>query len=850
MSVSGQEPAGHDTPRGVIEGPHRKTRRETCQAALFLLAALVVFLWPAIWGGRVLLPADLIFDVDPLWRPLAPPGFTHPANPILADQVDMYFPWQVLITTALDQGYVPLWNPFIKGGLPFVGNGQTAVFGPFSLIGYLFPMYAKYAVTAVLRLFVAGISTFLFAREIGLSKTGALLAMTAFTFSGPMIVWLGYTLSPVIVWLPLMLLTIERMVTRKRWSYVAAGGLVMGAQFLGGHPETSFHVMSVGAAYALYRAVALEGWRLLRLLPHVLRVAAAGGAGVLLAAVQFFPFLEALGYSSTFAFKGAQAAPWTAGRVLQVFFDWREWPSAITALLPNYFGTDLDGSYWFPYSNYVELDTYVGVLPLALALAAALPARWRSRSPRRSLILFLGGTGAVCLGLALHLPLLNAINQLPFLEMLASERLRLVYAFAVAILAGAGLDEMAKHEPARRILARLLVLMAIASLILIGAAYGGLVVFRDSVIRSGREFIQANWGTPYLSRPLEYYDALVQERYEKKLALFRPGNWTMYLPVLTALAWLALLRWQRGRPQVLAYGVLGLTVVDAFAVWAPFNPTLAPEHVFPTPGAIQFLRQDQDVYRVVGTDLILYPNSGMVFGLADVRGYEPVVLQRYNNLVDRIEGRYRYHFHLLFVSVDSPLLDLLNVKYALTDRELSGKWELVYQDAGSVRVYRNRQVQPRAFVVYRALVVSGAERSLESVTQDGFDFRGTAVLEARPSGWVEPLDAPAIPAAVQIVDYEPNRVRLRVETSADGLLLLTDTYMPGWVARVDGRQTPVYVADHAFRAVVVPAGAHGVEFEYSPLSFSVGAAASLLTLAGLVFALLVPRWKRTRGRSR
>ena len=848
MSVSGDEPAGHDAPSGVTEGPARKARWETFQAALLLLAALVVFFWPAILGGRVLLPADLIFDVDPLWQPLAPPGFTHPANSILADQVDMYFPWQTLITNALAQSYVPLWNPFINGGLPFLGNGQSAVFGPFNLISYLFPMYTKYAVTAVLRLFVAGISAFLFAREIGLSKVGALLTMMAFTFSGPMIVWLGYTLSPVIVWLPLMLLTIERMVTRKSGFYVAAGGLVMGAQFLGGHPETSFHVMSVGAAYALYRAVTFEGWRPSRLLPHVMRIAAAGAIGVLLAAVQLFPFLEALRYSSTLAAKGTQAALWTAGRVVQVFFDWHEWPSAITALLPNYFGTDLDGSYWFPYGNYVELNTYVGVLPLALALAATLLARWRSRSPRHSLILFFAGMGTVCLGLALHLPLLNAINQLPFLEMLASERLRLVYAFAVAILAGAGLDEMMEHEQARRILARLLVLMAIASLILIGVACGGLIIFRDSVIHSGREFIQANWGTPYLARPLEYYNALVQERYEKKLALFHPGNWTMFLPVLTALAWLALHHWQRGRPQVLACGVLGLTVLDTFALGMSFNPTIAPEHIFPTPGAIQFLHQDQDVYRVVGTDLILYPNSGMIFGLADVRGYEPVVLQRYNDLIDRIEGRYRFHFHLLFVDVNSPLLDLLNVKYALTDRELGGRWEMVYQDAGSVRVYRNRQVLPRAFVVYRALVVDSATRSLESITEDGFDFHSTVVLEEKPAGWVEPLAAPAIPATVQIVDYEPNRVRLRVETAADGLLLLTDTYMPGWVARVDGRQTPVYVADHTFRAVVVPAGAHGVEFEYRPLSFSVGVAASLLTLAGLVFASLVLCWKRVRGR--
>ncbi len=848
MNASWGQQANRNT--HATEDPAQSTRREIVEAALLLISALLVFFWPAVFGGRVLLPADMIFDNDPLWQPLAPEGYVHPANQILSDQVYAFFPWRVFAVRLLTQGHLPLWNPYISGGQPFVGNAQSAIFSPFNLLGYLFPLYSSYVVTAILRLFVAGISTFLFAREIGLSRPGALLAMAAFTFSGPMIIWLGYPLSPVIAWLPAMLLTVERALTKRSGLYVIASGLTIGAQFLGGHPETSFHVMLAWAAYALYRAVSLEGWRPLRLLPQLMRVVTAAAIGVLLAAIQLLPFVEAFFHSGALSIKDAGTLGRASAFIVHLFFEWHDWPTAVTALLPQYFGTDLDGSYWFPYNNCVEQNTYTGVLPLALATMVTL-RNLSGRSSRRNQVLFFALAAVACLGIALRLPVLNAVNYLPLFNIVANGRMRLIYAFAVAILAGLGLDEISKgHEHSRRTTLRILVLSALISLFLIVLAYAGFVIFKDEVIRSGRDFVDAHWGAPHLSRPLEYYYALVEERYEKKLALFCPCNVVMYLPVLIALFWLALHRWGQRRRQhtgirVWGYAALGLTLLDAFLVNMPFNPTISPQHIFPTPDAIRFLQHDHDIYRVSSTDLILNPNSGMVFGISDIRGYDPVVPRRYMDLVDRLAGHYRLHFHSLFVQTDSPLFDLLNVKYVLTDQMLDGKWELVYMDAGSVKVYRNRDVLPRAFVVYRAEIVDSAAQSLDRVTDGAFDFRNRVVLEEAPTGWTEPLEVPAS-AAVQIVDYQANRVRLEVETAAAGLLVLTDTYAPGWKALLDGQPTPLYVANHAFRTVVVPAGSHQIKIVYDPLSFRVGAATSLLTIIALMLITLICQIRRGR----
>ena len=68
-----------------------------------------------------------------------------------------------------------------------------------------------------------------------------------------------------------------------------------------------------------------------------------------------------------------------------------------------------------------------------------------------------------------------------------------------------------------------------------------------------------------------------------------------------------------------------------------------------------------------------------------------------------------------------------------------------------------------------------------------------------------------------------------------GWLVLSEVWFPGWTCRVDGAEVPVYRANHAFRAVPVPAGAKQVEFTFSPRSYRVGWWVSLCSVAVLVF---------------
>lgn len=166
--------------------------------------------------------------------------------------------------------------------------------------------------------------------------------------------------------------------------------------------------------------------------------------------------------------------------------------------------------------------------------------------------------------------------------------------------------------------------------------------------------------------------------------------------------------------------------------------------------------------------------------------------------------------------------------------DFASQFRLVFD--GNVKVYENRDASPRAFVVHRAEMVSDRLEATARLKEEGFDPAEAAVIEGELS-----KDQLAILAAspvsdassAEITHYSDNKVELTARMDNPGLLVLSDTYYPGWKAYVDGKRVPVYPTDLALRSVFVPAGEHEVKFVFSPGSFKLGAAITLASLAAL-----------------
>ncbi|MDX2167739.1 MAG: YfhO family protein [Deltaproteobacteria bacterium] len=157
---------------------------------------------------------------------------------------------------------------------------------------------------------------------------------------------------------------------------------------------------------------------------------------------------------------------------------------------------------------------------------------------------------------------------------------------------------------------------------------------------------------------------------------------------------------------------------------------------------------------------------------------------------------------------------------------------------GVVEVLENRDVLPRAWLVptTTALPADDVTRTVrDGRFPDGrrFDPRLTALVEDRPAEHFGELDPDAF---ARITTYQPNAVELVTGARQAAMLVLSETFYPGWRATLDGAAVPIVRVNGVLRGVALPAGEHRVRFDYRPRALAIGAAVSgttLLALAGL-----------------
>ncbi len=165
--------------------------------------------------------------------------------------------------------------------------------------------------------------------------------------------------------------------------------------------------------------------------------------------------------------------------------------------------------------------------------------------------------------------------------------------------------------------------------------------------------------------------------------------------------------------------------------------------------------------------------------------------------------------------------------------------EALFTGASGLTVYRNPDAFPRAWVVHRVVRLKSPADIGSVLRQPLPTLRETAYVTA------------AVPAMdgcggdqVRIVSRSPRKVVLDASMGCKGMVVVSDSYFPGWKAKVDGARADLYEVDTVIDGIGVGAGRHRVELSYSPGSFLAG---QLLFLAGVLLVAAVvwlsPRWE-------
>ena len=477
--------------------------------------------------------------------------------------------------------------------------------------------------------------------------------------------------------------------------------------------------------------------------------------------------------------------------------------------------------------------------------AAALVARPRAK--RIGVACVGGATLAVATGLP---PFYDLVVRLPGLSAAHNGRFAVVTVLCLAVLAGWGLDDLSGPRLRRRraILAVGLGLLAAPAVIV--AAAGRLDA--DALGPA----LRVAWG---FATPTRGLASPVGGGVSEVIKLASLLEW---LVVAAAALGLVLLRLRRrlGASAFVAVAAL-LVAADLFRAGMGYNPAIPLSHARqPLTPAIRFLRAKQPVRFAglkarapVSLTLPLPPNVAMRYGLYDSRGYVIPHEERYGELWRRvIAANPACYYAFCAVAADTTpralrALGIVGVGYLLQNRRDPPLRRLRPVYAGpDARIYANPDALPRAFLVDRQIVVRDGASSLARVTSPGFRARAAAVTERRLP-WLAVGASPRSGSVglARIADYGRERVVVDVHARAPALLVLTDTWFPGWKATVDGAGTAIHRVDYVIRGVQIAPGHHHVQFRYEPASWRAGWIVSAVGF-GVVVALGLYGWRRRR----
>ena len=777
-------------------------------------------------------------------------------NPI-SDQFKAGYAFREFAARSLKGGHgFPQWNPYLEGGMPYIGAMHGDIFYPTFLLRWVLPTDAAMTWEFPIHLILCGLFTYLFLRAWRFGFAAALIGGLAYMLGGSIAgtAYAGHDGKLFVsTALPAALFLLTRGIRDGvTWSWGALA-VVIGLAVLSPHPQLLQYMLLAAGAFAVYVAFADHGEGRLSRPVAIRRLAFAAGAvgvGLLIGAIQFLPVFE--------------YKPWSPRA------PGHDWATATSYSYPieetlNWFWPQFSGilqQYWGRNGIHFHSD-YFGTVVLVLAGAAFGASR------RRSFLWFWIGTGVVSLLWAYggFTPFFHVIMALvPGTKYFrAPSTIIYVTAFAVAMCAAMGTERVFSRQTSTKYALGWIIGAGVFAVLMSVGGYGVLANGVNSAVAS--DLIRTQ-GYPAEAHA-QIVDQLTQ-RAQGNAGAAIAGVWRSFLVAALAGGILFALLTDRFKARVAAVALGLLLVVDLWSIerqyWvfsarastlfagdpaidaitadiakhgpgrvfnAALNPNVDPLDRFLCIGICQ------DVLR--GGDLL------MIHDLRIPGGYHGNELAMYQRLIEADSGRAqlqpRFWEHenvrYWYTAADSALMSSASTQLGVAPFiRLAGP---VRNAAGTtVYAYKMAADNPPAWVT-SAMVKAPPEQAIAAVFDARFDRRTVAVVDTSAKDIAAPqLQAlpPAATSGARATAYAPGSIDIALDQPAvDGqALVVSENYFPGWRATADGRPAAVARMDYNLVGVALPAGARSVELRFDDAAYHTG---KRITLVALAIALVL-----------
>ena len=697
-------------------------------------------------------------------------------------------------------GAVPVWNPFIFAGMPFIDAFHGDIFYPLSILKFFGNFYRMLGFNLVLHIFLAGIFMYFTARQFRLSRIASTLSAVAYMFSG----FLVSLVAPghdgkifVTTLFPLAILFLDRAFEKKAILNFSLLGLVLGIIILSPHPQLSYYSLWGIALYGAFKIFLLyrESHSITATAKPAGLFAAAIIVGLLISAIQFYP-----GYIYTTEY--SPRAETKRG------YDWAtSWSmheqEAISLIVPEFVGSNSgEGNYYWGKNAFKDNSEYAGIIPLFLAFIGIFFSR-------RKEAYFLGGLALFALIYALGdtTPFFKLFYYLiPNVKSLrAPSTIMFLFLFSISLLAGIGFQHIIEKgrdlpERTRKKLLRYLmifpaVLFAFAALYSIAGE--AMLSIHSSLLYSGIKSQIVGQGIT------KWQLALMN------LPNIQSGFWIVsFLVAISATVIMLYMSRKAGIFMLLFIPLLAM--IDGIRFNSRFIGIYDQRQQFyPTP-VTTYLNSLPGEFRVLNLNAV--PNDYLpFFGIEVVTGYHGNQLRWYDDLLGG---------PALTNQGNPNFLNLIGTRYILAPKaaklppDYFGPGSLTLEkDFGAATLYRNASALPRAFLVNKYEVIPDRKDIYPRILSGKDDLLKKVFLEENPSIDISAGDTVLPPA--EIASYANDSVVIDVQTPVNCLLVMTDNYYRAWEAMVDRIKIPVLRADGSFRTIPLKAGTKRVIFKYN-----------------------------------
>jgi len=180
--------------------------------------------------------------------------------------------------------------------------------------------------------------------------------------------------------------------------------------------------------------------------------------------------------------------------------------------------------------------------------------------------------------------------------------------------------------------------------------------------------------------------------------------------------------------------------------------------------------------------------------------------------------------------------DFFGVRYAFAKSAPRPGLREVFTGRSGMKVFENPAALPRTWSVHQSASLPGPKQIAAAMAGANFNPLQTVLLENETTPEIGSCRGGA--EEIQMPIHQPNYVRILAGMKCRGMVILTDTWFPGWRATVDGNPAQIYETYGGVRGVVADGGEHMIEMRYRPMSVILG---SLMTLTAALVTVLVRR---------